>query len=520
MGITRHDEVERKYDVATEVLLPALTGVEGVASMGQQETLDLESVYFDTPGLDLHRRGISLRRRTGGTDDGWHLKLPRDGDRRTELQAPLGRTTRPVPARLLEPVRAIVRDRPLEPVAKVMTHRLQQSVLDEAGAVVATLCDDQVQAQTLQQPEDHLTWREVELELVDGQPPELLGRLEVPLLDAGATRSASAAKLRRVLGDIPVTETSGTAGDRRGHRRHQGRRAKVTAGEVLLHHLEEQVAAVQRHDRGVRAGTARSVHRLRIAVRRLRSALRTYQPLMLQGSTDELYDELRWLGQALATARDAEVMRHRLGTLVAQQPSTLVLGAVHGRIDKELAAAHRAGVQAAKDAMTSGRYYRLLDALDDLVQTPPWSKVATKPASKVLPALLEKDARALRRAARRARKADGDDQDVVLHTARKKAKRLRYAAESASPSLGAGAGRLAKRAKRAQSALGAHQDSVVARTFLRGLGVQAHLEGDNAFTFGRMHALEEGRARAAVESFDTAMSTLRPKHIRHCLHPE
>ena len=60
--------------------------------MGQQETFDLESVYFDTAlGLDLHRRGMSLRRRTGGPDDGWHLKLPREGDRRTELQIPLGR---------------------------------------------------------------------------------------------------------------------------------------------------------------------------------------------------------------------------------------------------------------------------------------------------------------------------------------------------------------------------------------------------------------------------------------------
>ena len=517
MGITRHDEVERKYDVAPELPLPALTGVDGVASMGQQETLDLESVYFDTAGLDLHRRGMSLRRRTGGPDDGWHLKLPREGDRRTELQIPLGRAVRTVPARLVDPVRAVVRDRALGPVATVTTHRLQQSVLDPAGAVIAILCDDQVQAENLQEPDDLLAWREVELELAVGQPPDLLALLEVPLLDSGATPSASTSKLRRVLGDLPVTGTSGKVSAGPGaRRRHQGR-SKVSAAEVFLHHLEDQAAAVQRHDRGVRAGEDRSVHRLRIAVRRLRSALRTYQPLMPPGATDRLRDELRWLGQSLAPARDAQVLRQRLDHLIAQQPTALVLGPVSGRVDRDLAAAHRAGLKAAKEAMSSERYYRLLDALDDLLQSPQWSDAASKRADKVLPNLLHDDARALRRSARRARKARGDDHDVALHDVRKKAKRLRYGAESAEPALGAAAAKLAKRAKRAQSALGDHQDSVVARAALRHYGVEAHADGANSFTFGRLHALEEERARLAEESFHAAMGSLRPRDVRRSL---
>ena len=67
------------------------------------------------------RNKITLRRPTGGTDAGWHLKLPAGPDARTEVRAPL--TSGPaeqdtVPTELRDVVLAIVRDRPLEPVAR------------------------------------------------------------------------------------------------------------------------------------------------------------------------------------------------------------------------------------------------------------------------------------------------------------------------------------------------------------------------------------------------------------------
>ena len=77
------DEIERKYDVGSEVVFPDLSAVSGVGSVGQPEEFQLEATYFDTPALDLARRGLTLRRRTGGTDEGWHLKLPRSGESRT-----------------------------------------------------------------------------------------------------------------------------------------------------------------------------------------------------------------------------------------------------------------------------------------------------------------------------------------------------------------------------------------------------------------------------------------------------
>jgi CHAD domain-containing protein len=70
---------------------------------------------------------------------------------------------------------------------------------------------------------------------------------------------------------------------------------------------------------------------------------------------------------------------------------------------------------------------------------------------------------------------------------RKAAKRARYAAEAAKPALGKRAGRFAKRMKAVQSVLGDHHDAVNARTIAREIGVQAHLAGENAFSFGLLH---------------------------------
>jgi len=514
-SIARHDEVERKYDVADDLPLPALTTVDGVASLGQQEVHDLEAVYFDTAGMDLHRHGISVRRRTGGVDDGWHLKLPREDDRRTELHVPLGRAVRTVPSRLLEPVRAIVRDRPLQPVATVRTHRLQQAVLDDAGLALATLCDDRVVAQSLLAPDRELAWREVELELEEGRAADLLERLEVPLLEGGAVVSASTSKVRRVLGD--VAHHRDDTGSPTGRGRRRGRR--TTAGTVLLQHVQDQVAAIVRQDRGVREGDRRAVHQLRIAARRLRSALDAFAPLTVAGANDLVIGELQWVGQVLAPARDAEVLRQRLDALVGDQPAELVLGPVASRIDRDLSKARRAGAEAADEAMRSERYYRLLDLLDDLVEAPQWSDLAGERADEVLPPLLEKSARAVRKATRRARAADGADRDPALHAVRKKAKRLRYAAESAQHVLGPGARKVAHRAKKVQSALGEHQDSVVARAALRQWGIDAHREGDNAFTFGLLHALERERGRLAEETFDSVVAGLRPKEVERRLRP-
>src|SRR4051812_29694576 len=96
-------EVERKFDVDPGFVFPDLSLVDGVASADDPEERQLDAVYHDTEDLRLTRARVTLRRRTGGPDAGWHLKLPAQDDARRELHAPLGRQNTP-PAELLGPV--------------------------------------------------------------------------------------------------------------------------------------------------------------------------------------------------------------------------------------------------------------------------------------------------------------------------------------------------------------------------------------------------------------------------------
>src|SRR5712691_1115500 len=95
-------EVERKYAVGAGFVLPDLSAVPGVAAVTGPRTYHLTAIYLDTPGLDLAAAKITLRRRTGGTDAGWHLKLPAGAgaEARREVHAPLGSGGEPVPGEL------------------------------------------------------------------------------------------------------------------------------------------------------------------------------------------------------------------------------------------------------------------------------------------------------------------------------------------------------------------------------------------------------------------------------------
>ena len=507
------DEIERKYDVGSEVVFPDLSAVGGVRSVGQAQEFRLEAVYFDTPGLDLARRGLTLRRRSGGTDEGWHLKLPRSGDSRTEVHEPLGDAGDSVPAALRARVRALVRDRPLVPVAEVSTVRREYALQDGEGAVLARVCDDEVQAAPLAAVQEAAesadreavqSWREWELELGGGSE-DLLDLVEEQLLAAGASPAASASKLSRTLGDV-VGDALAKPSDKELR--------KGSAGQLLQTHLAEHIARLHTQDAAVRTGEAEGVHQLRIAARRLRSALVTCRPLLDREATDLVRDELRWLGEAFAPARDAQVLREHLRDELAQQPADLVVGAAASRIDDQLSADFQTGRERALECLDSDRYLHLLDALDEFVASPPFTDDADEPAKKVLPRLLARDVRRLRREVGAIDSAeDSTARDIAFHEARKKAKRLRYAAEMAKPVLGKRARSLTKAAKKIQTALGLHQDSVVARQRLRELAMQAHLAGENAFTYGRLHALEQARAERVEADFSDAWRRFRHKQL-------
>src|SRR5690242_4121952 len=203
MGGSRHREVERKYVVDDRAAVPVDDAPSGSRWSGPEE-VRLEAVYFDTPDLDLLRRGVTLRRRTGGGDEGWHVKVTRAPGDRTELRHPLGRAVRVVPPAVVDEVRAIVRDRTLAPVATVTTHRTEYTLVTDAG-VLATLCDDRVTADSALGEGGRTTWREWELEVAEGalKPKQVLKSVHPHLCGAGARPSEDFSKVHRALGPSP-----------------------------------------------------------------------------------------------------------------------------------------------------------------------------------------------------------------------------------------------------------------------------------------------------------------------------
>jgi CHAD domain-containing protein len=262
------------------------------------------------------------------------------------------------------------------------------------------------------------------------------------------------------------------------------------ARTLLVRQIDELRAA----DADVRAGGTDAIHAVRVAARRLRSTLTSYRTLLPSSEARRLTDELRWLGAALGPARDAQVMRDRLLGALADTPDDLVVGPVGERIRAALDDDARRGQEGAAEALGSVRYARLLGDLDALVEADPPSGVRTWSAERAAQRALRGDVRLARRALR-ATRPPATDQDVALHEARKKAKRLHYSAESAAVVLGHPADELAEAAHGVQDLLGEHQDSVVARRYLLRLAQEARAAGDDTFTLGILHAREQEFAR-------------------------
>jgi inorganic triphosphatase YgiF len=147
--VVNQRETETKYDAPAHAALPGLEQLPQVAAVRGPEEQRLEAEYYDTDDLRLIRAGITLRRRSGGGDPGWRLKLPAGADTRREIRRPLGGPARPVPGELAGQARAHTRDARLRPVARMSTTRRRLILLGQAGESLAEVAADDVSAQTL-----------------------------------------------------------------------------------------------------------------------------------------------------------------------------------------------------------------------------------------------------------------------------------------------------------------------------------------------------------------------------------
>ena len=256
---------------------------------------------------------------------------------------------------------------------------------------------------------------------------------------------------------------------------------KASSGVEQIHsYLGRQVAEIERTDPVVRlhADDEEAVHDLRVALRRSRSVLGTTKELFEADWVSKLRDELRWLADELAPARDLDVLR---GYLATEAPELTKL------FD---AARQRAHTQAV-EALESARYLDLLAAL---------KRTEATEADASLPKLAEGEFKKLAKSV----EALGDEPSAEsLHKARIHAKKARYAAELVEPEVGKPAAKLVATLKRLQNALGEHQDAVVAEAMIRE-AVAGTNGGDTAFLAGGIAERQKKRREKALAAIPGA----------------
>lgn len=442
-------EVERKFLLPAEGTLPSF---DRLGLVGAPRYMELNALYFDTVSLDLIAAGNSLRRRSGGSDAGWHLKLKVDGPHsRLEVVAPIEGARPPQSLRAALPRE--LRGRALVPVARLRTKRTEIPLIDKSGAEIAVICVDDVEATDEIGDASPAHFRELEVELGEGET-DLLEVLGEAFLEDGLGLADYPSKVSHALDMLGLAKPAAGSG--------------VPSAKVpVLTYMEEQVGVLQSLEQAALLDEPDAVHQARVAARRLRATLRTFKPIFSPTEADLLIAELKWYGEVLGDMRDEEVLKAHVEESMESSKVTLP-SKVAESIDARLGSLRSAGQDHVAQSQASPRFEVLHDALGLMVWQPSVSELASLPAAALLPALAQKETGRAARAYSRAL-ATPDDLEG-WHTFRKRAKGVRYANEALEGWF-SGADEAAALWKGVTSSFGDLQDTHMALEWLSSSGL-------------------------------------------------
>ena len=480
VSVSRAIEIERKYAVTDGVALPALERVDGVVTVDRRAGVHLDAVYLDTADRSLLAAGIVVRRRTGGHDSGWHVKL-RGPVGRVELHSPIDETDpETVPAEFEAALRTRLRGRPLVPIARIRTERRAVVVVDELGGGVEVV-DDLVSAT------DVAAGRAALLAGVGGGAG---GGLRGVLRAARPRRRRPAGRRRDPLREPGEDRAGARPGRHQGplHRAAAGRPARCWRRSSRATRRSCTAACRRSCSTGTPTGPpctrcARSCGGLGRCWRSRRSP---------GPAGDALRDRLGGLGRMLGAVRDPMVgARVAEGLLQHLDADTPGLAEARALLVDEPTARLAADTAALVERLGGPEVLALVADLEAF--DPDGPLVGEKP--KALVALGE---RAVRRAGKRAERGIGGDLDT-LHRARKATKRARFVVEEL---VAAGVvpkksklARAARKDETAQDVLGDHRDLALVLAGLPAASERLTAAGGNAFAIGRI--AERGRRRLA-----------------------
>ena len=438
---------------------------------GKPKSQRLVSTYYDTPEKDLARRGVSLRVRRADEKRIQTVKSAGDSgvaNSRGEWEWPI-ESDKPDLARLKdEPIANLLADISedrLEPVVVTDVIRTTQNLDVDGDVVEAALDLGSIVVGKVKQD-----IRELKLELREGMPASLYRlalelNLAVPFdieveskaargfrLKEGLAPQASKPSEMRLNSDEPAIEA-----------------LRVIIEETLGHLLANQPAAL--------AGDPEGVHQVRVAVRRVRSALRLFSPHLESHARRLFEDELRHAGQTIGEARDWDVFCDEILPQVSETPEARKFSEMmKPPAEARRAAAHQTCVRQLQDpsfrALVLGLAAWMEEGREDSGQV--GDDGLKRDIGDIAGNLLDRlDAKATKR----GRAVRPDALPDELHPLRKSLKKLRYSVEfleSIFPPKKAK--QFLRHLKKLQEALGEINDAAMATRLAEGLAADKHLE--------------------------------------------
>jgi inorganic triphosphatase YgiF len=485
-------EIELKFLCA-----PAdLAAVLAAAPSGEDETRELRTTYFDTPDLRLQTQGVSLRVRESKGKRVQTLKRG-SGLAREEHEAPVA-GEHPDPS--LGPLKDLLPNgeaQALGPAFDVHVTRRQRLVRYRDAEIELALDEGEVRGGDRSTPIS-----EVELELKSGKP-EALFHLARELDKAAPlylSFDSKAARGQALVAGAPLQA-------RRKERVELP--ADATAAEAFQATARNALGQIAANAAVLRAEPQpEAIHQLRVAARRLRSAVATFGPLLREKEAEAIKDELRWLAHACDAARNLDVLAERIRDAAGRKSSVDGLDALLGEVE---AARARAAAQAA-GAAGSERFRRLMIDATAWIETGAWltdkagRDVREQKATAFAAAALDRRRKKLRKLADDLEAASDEDR----HEARIEAKKLRYAAETfASLFPEKATGRFIGKLKTLQEALGALNDAATAEPLLSGLDLSPQARAAAEALLAHQTRGKPALVRDAVKAFERLDETPR-----------
>jgi triphosphatase len=403
--VTTENEIELKLDLDRDDMAALVRDL----ALSDTPAVEREqrATYFDTPGQDLREAGLSLRVRHANGRHVQTVKAEGSGsaglfvrpERERDVAGDLPELDHDDPLRTLVPDAVLAAIRP----AFVVEVTRRQWQIAFGGSSVELVADQGAVAA------GHRTSpvSEVELELKSGDPAALF---------AFARELGASLSLR--LGVLTKAD--------RGYRLLAGAEDKVakaaplvlSPGTTTAQSLAAIVGSCVRQfrlneDLLRRDARPEALHQARVALRRLRSAMSIYRPVVADGAFARLRDDCRWVAATLGQARDLDV-------LIAGS-DTATTARLGGHRDSAYASA--------MEALASERSRWLMIDLTEWAAIGAWRLQPADPAAIAAPvegfAATTLD-RLYRRVKRRGRDlaALGDEE---RHRVRIDAKKLRYA---------------------------------------------------------------------------------------------